>query len=144
MIFNLFVDPHLGMGHFFSLFVFADHILATCHILNGHKESTSLFGAAKGKVAKKATVGKQDRKGGRKGNCRRSVEEKGGCSRDHWEGKSKKDKGDTEKNEKRRERIAVRFLVPLAGESYFEVRLLYILRQLLMVCFSTLFLLILG
>ena len=104
MIFNLFVDPHLGMGHFFSLFVFADHILATCHILNGHKESTSLFGAAKGKVAKKATVGKQDRKGGRKGNCRRSVEEKGGCSRDHWEGKSKKDKGDTEKNEKRRER----------------------------------------
>ena len=43
-----------------------------------------------------------------------------------------------------RGRIAVRFLAHLAGESYFKVRLLCILRQLLMVCFSTLFLLILG
>ena len=43
-----------------------------------------------------------------------------------------------------RGRIVVRFLAHLAGESYFEVRLLCILRQLLLVCFSTLFLLILG
>ena len=43
-----------------------------------------------------------------------------------------------------RGRIVVRFLAHLVGESYFEVRLLCILRQLLMVCFSTLFLLILG
>ena len=41
-------------------------------------------------------------------------------------------------------RIAVRFLAHLAGESYLEVRLLCILHQLLLVCFSTLFLLILG
>ena len=40
-------------------------------------------------------------------------------------------------------RIAVRFLAHLDGESYFKVRLLCILRQLLLVCFSTLFLLIL-
>ena len=43
-----------------------------------------------------------------------------------------------------RGRIVVRFLAHLAGESYFKVRLLCILRQLLLVCFSTLFLLILG
>ena len=49
------VDSHLGMGHF-SLIVFVDHIFsqvslsqrATCHILSGHKESTSLFEAAAG------------------------------------------------------------------------------------------------
>ena len=43
-----------------------------------------------------------------------------------------------------RGRIVVQFLAHLAGESYFEVRLLCVLRQLLLVCFSTLFLLILG
>ena len=43
-----------------------------------------------------------------------------------------------------RGRRAVRFLAHLAGESYFEVCLLCILRQLLLVCFSTMFLLILG
>ena len=64
------------MGHFFSLFVFADHILAMCHILNGHKESTSLFEAVEGKVAEKAAIGRRDRKGGRKGSCRRSGAEK--------------------------------------------------------------------
>ena len=42
-----------------------------------------------------------------------------------------------------RGRIVVRFLAHLAGESYFKVHLLCILRHLLMVCFSTLFLLIL-
>ena len=78
---------------FFSLFVFADHILATCHILNGHKESTSLFEAVEGKVAEKAVAGRRDKKSGRKCSCRRSggrkCGRKGGYSTDRWEGKSR-------------------------------------------------------
>ena len=55
---------------------------ATCRVLSGHKESTSLFVAAEEKVATEGVAEK--------------VAEKGGCSKDHCGGKSeirKKERG---------------------------------------------------
>ena len=88
--------PPFRHGSPFSLFVFADHIFsqvllsqrATCHILNGHEESTSLFEAAEG-VGQKGGCRRSGER--RKGGSRRGTRtEKGGCGRDHWEGKSRK------------------------------------------------------
>ena len=79
---------------------------ATCHILSGHKESTSLFEAVEGVGQKRwrpKRWQKRQLQGGETGKCGK----KGGYSRDRWEDKSEierkgKRKGDSIRGVERR------------------------------------------
>ena len=91
--------PPFRHGSPFSLFVFADHIFnqvslsqrAMCHILSGHKESTSLFEAVVGLWHVEGLSGRGSHRPSRgdrlerKSGCKRSVAEEVAAAEIVWE-----------------------------------------------------------